>query len=99
MKAHKAKSTCNTRGKKGHRSGDPECEGSRETNITEEVASVPENEEASVAVRNLGVTGTDGSASLDSGRAVVDTACKHSVAVHRWYRDNRRLLVDYNIDH
>ena len=35
---------------------------------------------------------------IDSGKGVVDTACRCSVAGDRWYRDYRRILAGLGLD-
>ena len=94
IKARKANSTCHVCGKKGHWSGDPECPGEPHgTNVTESAAEPAQEEE--VPIRDVWVTGAG--ENFDSGRAVIDTACKFSVAGNAWYADYKAILESHGL--
>ena len=99
----KKTSTCKDCGELGHWSGDAECgmkqhsRYPREGNITE---MEMDHDVETLPVRDVWMAtpaaGTE--PAIDSGKGVVDTACRCSVAGDRWYRDYRRILASLGLD-
>ena len=94
---NRQKSTCKECGELGHWSGDPECSKKqpREGYITELADGF---EESPVRDVWMASPGAGAETAIDSGKGVVDTACRCSVAGDRWYSDYCKILANHGLD-